>query len=310
MGDEKGFAAMLSRLSPTRLGIALMLLGMLMFSVNDVIGKWLVATYPVVQVLAIRSLAAMAILLVLIWRSGGFKTLIQVERPGLQATRVALSSLEVAMFYTAVVYLPLADVMTYWLAAPIYVAALSPFLLGERVGWRRWTAIVIGFIGVVIALDPSSATLSTPALISIVGSLCFAFMVMSGRSLRGTPDLTLVFWQTIGAALVGLVGLPFFGFVTPSVGDFALLSLLGIVAMVAHVCVNRSLKLADASTVIPFQYTLLIWAVVFGYLVFGDIPRPAVIIGGAIIVASGLFIFFREKKVKGEATGMAGEDVV
>jgi drug/metabolite transporter (DMT)-like permease len=252
----------------------------------------------------------MAILLVLIWRAGGFKTLIQVERPGLQATRVALSSLEVAMFYAAVVYLPLADVMTYWLAAPIYVAALSPFLLGEKVGWRRWTAIVIGFIGVVIALDPSSATLSAPALISIVGSLCFAFMVMSGRSLRGTPDLTLVFWQTIGAALVGIVGLPFFGFVTPSVGDFALLSLLGIVAMAAHVCVNRSLKLADASTVIPFQYTLLIWAVVFGYLVFGDIPRPAVIIGGIIIVASGLFIFFREKKVKGEASGMAGEDVV
>jgi drug/metabolite transporter (DMT)-like permease len=135
-------------------------------------------------------------------------------------------------------------------------------------------------------------------------------MVMSGRSLRGTPDLTLVFWQTIGATVVGLVGLPFFGYVPPSAGDFALLSMLGIVAMLAHVCVNRSLKLADASTVVPFQYTLLIWAVVFGYLVFGDIPRAAVLIGGLIIVASGLFIFFREKKVKGEATGMAGEDVV
>lgn len=301
---------MLAQWSPARLGIALMLVGMLMFSINDVVGKWLVATYPVVQVLAIRSIAALIILVVLIWRSAGFRSLFQVERPRLQFARVAISSLEVALFYAAVVYLPLADVMTYWLAAPIYVAALSPFLLGERVGWRRWTAIVIGFIGVVIALDPSSATLSAPALISIAGSLCFAFLVMSGRSLRGTPDLTLVFWQTIGAALVGIVGLPFFGYVPPTAGDFALLSMLGIVAMIAHVCVNRSLKLADAATVVPFQYTLLIWAVVFGYFVFDDIPRAAVLIGGAIIVASGLFIFFREKKVKGEATGLGGEDVV
>lgn len=282
--------------STARLGIAVMLLGILLFSLNDVMGKWLVATYSVGQVLLIRSAAALVILLPFLWRDG-VRPLFRVERPGMQALRVVLSSAEVYCFYFAVIYLPLADVMTYWLAAPIYVAALSPLLLGEKVGWRRWTAIVLGFGGVIVALEPSAATLSAPALVSIFGSLCFAFMMLSGRALRGTPDRTLVFWQMAGAGVVGLAAAPF-GWTAPTGFDLSLLALLGVVAMVAHVCVNRSLKLADAATVAPFQYTLLLWAVVFGYLVFGDVPRPAVMIGGAIIVAAGLFILFRERKLK------------
>lgn len=282
--------------STARLGIMVMLLAMLLFTLNDVMGKWLVATYSVGQVLLIRSAAALVVLAPFLWK-GGIRPLLSVERPGMQALRTILSSLEVYCFYFAVISLPLADVMTYWLAAPIYVAALSPFLLGERVGWRRWTAIMIGFVGVVVALEPSAATLTAPALISILGSLCFAFMMLSGRALRGTPDMTLVFWQLAGAGILGLVTAPF-GWVTPSGFDFMLLALLGLVAMVAHMCVNRALKLADAATVSPFQYTLLFWAVLFGWLVFGDLPRPAMLVGAAIIVAAGLFIFLREQMVR------------
>jgi drug/metabolite transporter (DMT)-like permease len=278
-----------------RLGIAVMLFGILLFSLNDVMGKWLVATYSVGQVLLIRSAAALIILIPFIWSAGAI-TLFRVERPKLQALRVVFSTAEVFCFYAAVVYLPLADVMTYWLAAPIYVAALSPFLLGERVGWRRWTAIAIGFIGVLVALQPSAATLTLPALISILGSLAFAFMMLSGRALRGTPDTTLVFWQMAGAGVAGIVIAPF-TWVQPTGFDLGLIALLGVVAMAAHVCVNRSLKLADAATVTPFQYTLLFWAVLFGWLVFGDVPRPAMLLGALIIVAAGLFIFFRGRKV-------------
>jgi len=287
-----------------RLGIAVMLFGILLFSLNDVMGKWLVATYSVGQVLLIRSAAALIILIPFIW-SAGIITLVRVERPKLQALRVAFSTAEVFCFYAAVIYLPLADVMTYWLAAPIYVAALSPFLLGERVGWRRWTAIALGFIGVLVALQPSAATLTLPALISILGSLAFAFMMLSGRALRGTPDTTLVFWQIVGAGLAGIVIAPF-TWVQPGAFDFTLIALLGVVAMAAHVCVNRSLKLADAATVTPFQYTLLFWAVLFGWLVFDDIPRPAMLIGAAIIIAAGLFIFFRGRRV----AELAGRDPV
>ena len=279
-----------------RLGIAIMLAGMLLFALNDVMGKWLVATYSVGQVLLIRSVAALIILTPFVWKAG-LRALINVERPGMQALRVLFSSAEVYCFYFAVSYLPLADVMTYWLAAPIYVAALSPFLLGEHVGWRRWCAIVVGFCGVIVALEPSAATLTAPALISILGSFAFAFMLLSGRTLRGTPDTVLVFWQMAGAGLAGLATAPL-GWVTPSAPDFMLLALLGVVAMVAHVCVNRALKLADAATVAPFQYTLLFWAIVFGWLVFADIPRPAMLVGAAIIVVAGLFIFFREQRAK------------
>lgn len=277
-------------------GVALMLLGMFLFSANDVLGKWLVSTYSVGQVLLIRSAVALVVLVPFLWRIG-LASLVRIERPGLQAVRMVLSAVEVACFYSAVRHMPLADAMTYWLAAPIYVAALSPFLLGERVGWRRWSAITVGFAGVVVALEPSSASFSASAAYALAGSLAFALMMVTGRSLRGTPDAALVSWQIVGALVFGAAIAPA-QWVPPTGPDFLLLGLLGIVSMGAHVCVNRSLKLAPAATVTPFQYTLLLWAIVFGWIVFGDVPRPAVLAGGAIIVAAGLYIFFREQKLR------------
>lgn len=278
-------------------GPAVMLLGMLLFAMNDAMGKWLVASYGLGQVILIRSIAALLVLAPFLWVAG-LKPIVEAERPWLQVTRVVLSTLELFCFYYAVMYLPLADVMTYWLAAPIYVAAAAPFLLGEKVGWRRWTAIAIGFIGVVITLEPSSAMFSAPALISIIGTAAFAFMMLSGRSLRGTPDKTLVLFQTAGAAVVGLFAAPFGWAPIASVNEFLLLGLLGIVAMSAHMLVNRALKISDAATVAPLQYTLLLWAVVFGYFFFGEVPRLTMIVGATLIVGSGLFIFFREQQLK------------
>ncbi|WP_296015737.1 DMT family transporter [uncultured Agrobacterium sp.] len=290
----------LRQLSPTGLGVAVMLFGMVLFALNDAMGKFLVSTYSLGQVIAVRSIAAVIILLPIVWRAG-LPKLVNVERPGLQAARVFFSTAELFCFYFAVAALPLADVMTYWLAAPIYVAALSPFLLGEKVGWRRWTAIGIGFVGVLIALKPSSASLTSAAFFSILGSAAFAFMMLSGRQLRNTPDTVLAFWQIIGAGLAGIVAI----LVTPSGWipiqsgfDLSLLALLGIVAMTAHVLVNRALKLADAATVAPLQYTLLLWAVIFGWLIFGDVPQISIVIGAGLIVLSGLYIFFRENAVK------------
>ena len=282
--------------SAARSGVLLMLLGMLMFSLNDVMGKWLVSTYSVGQVVFIRSIAALIVLAPFLWFNGPAK-IVQVDRPWLQAARVILSTAEVFAFYFAVVYLPLADVMTYWLAAPIYVAAISPFVLKEPVGWRRWTAIIVGFVGVVIALEPSSQALTPQAIISILGSMFFAFMLLLGRSLRGTPDTTLVFWQIVGAGLAGLVAVSF-EWTPVSLRDLVLLALLGVVAMLAHVLVNRALKVADAATVAPLQYTMLFWAIVFGWLVFGDVPRISMLVGSGFIIASGLFIFFREQQLK------------
>jgi drug/metabolite transporter (DMT)-like permease len=288
------FARVPDATGAARLGIVLMLLGMALFALNDAMGKWLVATYSVGQVVLIRSAFALAIL-VLLLRGVGIASVFRVERPGVQAARVVFSTAEVFCFYAAVTVLPLADAMTFWLAAPIYVAALAPFLLGERVGKLRWIAIAIGFVGVVVALGPTGAVSPFATAVALAGSLSFALMILTGRTLRGTPDKTLVFWQTAGALLAGLLVAPF-AWVSPGGLDFLLLGLLGIVAMVAHLCVNRALKLADAAMVAPFQYTLLPWAILFGWLFFADMPRPAMLAGAAIIVASGLFIFFREQR--------------
>ncbi len=290
----------LRKLSPTGLGVAVMLLGMLLFALNDAMGKWLVATYSLGQVVLIRSAAALVILVPILWR-GGLASVVKVERPSLQAARVFFSTAELFCFYFAVKALPLADVMTYWLAAPIYVAALSPFLLGEKVGWRRWTAIAIGFVGVVIALKPSSASLTSAALFSILGSAAFAFMMLSGRQLRNTPDTVLAFWQIVGAAVAAVVAVaaaPSGWAPIQSAFDLSLLCMLGVVAMTAHVLVNRALKLADAATVAPLQYTLLLWAVIFGWMFFGDVPQASIVAGAGLIVLSGLYIFFRENTLK------------
>ncbi len=275
------------------LGIALMAGGIFLFAVNDALGKWLVATYTVGQVLLIRSAAAFVVLVPMIRRdAASFRT---APRWGLQVLRGVFATVEVGCFYWAVAYMPLADVMTYYLAGPIFVTAIAGTVLREPVGWRRWAAVLIGFCGVLVALRPGSATLAWPALIALAGSFTFSLSMITTRSLRGTSDTVLVTTQTVGALAFGAVLAPFH-WVTPQWRDLALLALLGIVAMAAHMCVNRSLILAPASTVVPYQYTTIIWAVLFGYLVFGDVPNAAMLAGAAIIIAAGLFIFLREQR--------------
>lgn len=276
-------------------GILLMLGGILLFAVNDVMGKWLVATYTVGQLLLIRSIAALVVLAPFIRREG-VSAFRDAPRPGLQILRVVFSTLEVAGFYWAVSYLPLADVMTYYLAGPIYVTAISALFLGEKVGWRRWLAVSIGFVGVVIALRPTTASFSWPAMIALAGSFAFSLLMIVTRQVRGTSDTVLVTWQTVAALAFGAVLAPFH-WVTPSLRDFLLLALLGVVAMIAHVCVNRSLKLAPASVVVPYQYSMIVWGIVFGFVVFGDVPDISMLIGAAIIIGAGLYIFLREQRL-------------
>jgi len=278
-------------------GIALMLLAVWMFSFGDALGKYIVATYSVGQLLLLRAAASLFLLSPAIWRQRA--ALRTIQRPGLQLVRVVLSTLEVAAFFIAAVYLPLADVITYYLAAPIFVTAASAIFLGEKVGWRRWSAIIVGFVGVMIALRPSTQAVTWPAMIALAGSASFAALMIITRSLRGTPDIVLTSAQFCGTLVFGLVAAPF-GWLTPSLPDLGLFVLAGCISICAAMCVNRSLKLAPASVVVPYQYTMIIWAVIFGYIVFGDIPSTAMLIGAAVIIAAGLYIFLRERALTRE----------
>src|SRR5690606_38152723 len=225
-----------------------------MFALNDAMGKWLVASFSVGQVVLIRSIGAFIVLGPMIARKGA-GNLVRIERRDLQFLRVVATTLDTALFYAAVVYLPLADVMSFYMAGPIYVAALSHFLLGEKVGWRRWTAILLGFCGVLIMLKPSSEAFSLSSTFALVGSFGFAIAIILSRRLRGTSDTSLVTWQTIGSLLVG-GALTLGGWQTPSAFDLGAMLLLGIVSCVAFLLVTRALKLAPASTLAPLHYTL------------------------------------------------------
>jgi drug/metabolite transporter (DMT)-like permease len=274
-----------------------MLAGIALFSINDALGKWLLATYSVGELLLVRSAAALMLLAPFVGRVG-IAAFTSGPSVRLQIVRVVLSTLEVSMFFWAVSYLPLADTVTFYLAGPIYVTALSVILLGEKVGWRRWNAVIVGFIGVVLALRPSAASFTLPAMIALTGSVFFAFLMITTRLLREIPNTILIAGQIGGTLLFGAAIAPF-QWVTPSPRDFALLSLFGVISIVALACVNLSLKLAPASVVVPYQYTLIVWAIVLGYVVFADVPDVFTLSGAMIIIAAGLYIFWREQ-IQGE----------
>lgn len=282
-------------------GIGLMVLGMFIFSLNDALGKWLAATYTVAQILLFRSLAA-SIVLVPVLRVSGLRRAMWMSRPWLECLRLFLATAETICFYAAVAVLPLADAVTYYLAGPIYVTLIAALFLGERVGWRRWTAVVVGFGGVLLALQPTSGLFGWHAMIAFAGSVIYALFMVVTRMQRGTPDTIMAAWQIWTGLLFGVATAWWHWTPIDAPGDILLLGLLGIVALFAIVCVNRALAYAPASVVVPYQYTMIVWAIVFGYVFFGELPDLATLLGAAIIVGAGLFIFFRERKVSGRTS--------
>ncbi len=277
-------------------GIGLMLAGFVLFSANDALAKWMVGIYPPGQMLLIRSIASIVVISPFVLRAG-IRSLLEVEHPWLHVLRVVFATAEVLFFYWAVSGLALADTITYYLAGPIYVTVLAAFFLNERIGWRRWSAVAVGFVGVLIALKPSSGVFNYHALVAFGGSILYALFLVVTRRLRETRDLTLAAWQTVGTLIAGVALAPLDWRPFVHTQDIPMLAMLGVTALIAIVAVNRSLRLAPASVVVPYQYTMIIWAALFGYFVFGDVPSWQVIVGAAIIVGAGLYIFFREQIV-------------
>ena len=274
-------------------GIGYMLVAVFLFGATSAVGKWLVAKYPVGEFLFLRSVATLLLLTPFIWRAGK-AAFMNAPRPGMQALRITLASIEIPMFFWAVSHMPLADAQTFYLAGPIYVTALSVLLLREHVGWRRWTAVLVGFIGVVIALRPSAASLTLPALIALTGSGMYALLMIVTRTLRDTDVTVLMTTQTLGILLLGAVAAPF-AWIAPDPNDILVFLAVGASSVISQFCVVRALKLADASVVVPYQYTLIVWAVVFGWQMFGELPDGYTATGAVFIVAAGLYIFWREK---------------
>jgi drug/metabolite transporter (DMT)-like permease len=279
----------------TLIGIGLALFSVFLFTINNALGKLTVATLPIGEFMFLRSLVSIVWLAPFCWRAGRaqFRA---APKPGLQLLRVVTSIAEIATFYWAARHLPLADILIFWLAAPIYVTALSALLLGEKVGWRRWTAVLVGFFGVILVMRPSAASITWPALVGFLGGVLFAGGIMLTRFLRDTADIVLLTINVSGLLLAGLVTLPF-AFAIPTPRESAILLAMGTFAVIGSLYFIRALRLAPASVIAPYKNTALVWGALSGYLIFGEVPDMIAIVGAAIIVGASLYIFLRERKL-------------
>jgi len=284
-----------SRPQDAMAGIGLTALSFFVFSGANVAAKWVMTDFPVGETLFVRSAVTLLLLAPFLrWRD--FAIMRAVGHPGLHLLRMGGSVVDSSSYYWAISALPLADVSAIYLASPIYVTGMSALFLGERVGWRRWLAVLVGFTGVVIALRPSGATLSVHALVALMGSLCFSVSVVATRRLRGVPNTLLVASQV--AALLLVTAATALDWVWPTPLQAGLMVLAAAAAMGGFLLMNRGLQLALASVVTPFQYTSIVWAVVLGYLVFGDVPGTATLTGAAVIIGAGVFIVLRERRAR------------
>ena len=267
--------------------------GIFLFAVNDALGKWLVADFPVGQLIALRSIGAAFFLIPLLWRAR--LGLLTSGHPWLHVIRILCMTADSFAFYFATKLLPLADVMTFYLAAPLLIMGLSALVLGETVSAMRWMAGGVGFCGVVLALDPSGSALSASALVALAGSLMFALGIIATRKLRHTEWQMLVAQQFFGAGLIGAVTCPF-AWTQPSLIDLLLMLAIGSISMLCFIGINKALTLAEASVLAPLHYTSIAWAALFGWMVWGDVPSPRLQYGIALIVGSGLFVWFWERR--------------
>jgi len=224
------------------------------------------------------------------------------RRPWLQVGRSALLLLSTALNFFALRYLQLDEALSILFSTPFIVAVLCGPLLGEWVGWRRWTAISVGFFGVLLVARPGLGGLHPAAILSVGSAICYALYVIATRLLARTDSSeTTLFYSNLVGALAMLPVVPFV-WTTPRSGFIVVLMvLIGAFGSFGHYLLILGHRLAPASTLAPFIYTQMVWTTTLGFLVFGDVPHHWTIVGGLIVVSSGLYLLNRERKV-GTAT--------
>jgi len=283
------------RSSTASLGVALYLAGVFLFALNDALGKWLVRDYGVWQVMLLRLFGAA---LVLGPMAAALRPpLLRVRDPSLQILRVLCITADTSSFYAATRFMPLADVMTFYMASPLIVTALSASLLGEKVERFRWIAVCIGFLGVAIALRPTPQLFSWAAPLALFGATAFALGQILTRRLRGSHWLQLTVWQFAGGGLIGAAAVPL-AWTPPNAFDLGLMALVGVVAMICYIFITRALALARAAVLAPLQYSAILWASLMGFVVWRDVPGWPIILGNAVIVAGGLFLLANGRREK------------
>jgi drug/metabolite transporter (DMT)-like permease len=279
----------------TAKAIGMVVFEILLFTVMDTLAKSLSARYPVSQVIWARYFFQFALMLLLVPRIGALG-LVRTTRLGTHILRGLLLAFSTICMITAISMVPLADAYTITFIAPLLVTVFSIPLLGERVGWRRWSAVVAGFAGVLIVIRPGLGTPHWALLLPLLTAVGFALYQILTRKVSAVPGETAfamlfhVAW--IGSAIVS-AAMPF---VWQPVAPFDWLPMVAMGALggLGHLILIRALTVESASLLAPFAYSQIVWALILGYLVFGDVPDVWMLLGGAVIIASGLYVFYRE----------------
>jgi drug/metabolite transporter (DMT)-like permease len=277
-------------------GILFLLAALVLLPIMDGCAKLLSQRLSVFEITWARYTIHWVLLLPLLLARYGWRAF-KPARLGMQLARSAMLLVGTVLFFFGLAYMPVADTLALFFVSPLVATALSPWILGEKVGQRRYAAVLIGFIGALIIFRPGIGVFRWPALFPFASGFCYAFYALWTRQLAGSaaPLITAGFTALVGA-LATSVTAPLF-WVMPTAGEAGLMLAIGLIAAIGHYLLIRAYERAPASLLAPFGYFEIIMAVVVGLVLFGDFPDLWTWVGIAVLVGSGLYISLRERKL-------------
>ena len=282
--------------TPIKPLLAFVLMGtaVLCFSLVDATAKWMTLGYDPWQIVAVSRVVPLVVAMALAYRRTGSAFNFYTVFPKVQILRAALTIPMIWCFFTGLSLMSLAEAITIAFAAPLFITALSRPILGEQIGRRRWSAVAIGFIGILVALRPGFGGLGIGPILVIISAFAYALsMVLLRRFAGQEPTHNILFYSAIGAFVVGgFNAIPIW--IKPDAVDWGLLLLVGVWGVFGSYAVIRAYRLGEASMLAPLEYTALIWSIMFDLWLFNLTPVPAVLLGAAIVIASNVYIAHRE----------------
>ena len=285
-------------LSKNQLGFFYMFISVCAFSLMDVLVKWSDA-YPVGQVLFFRGFCGIIPILFLIPRDR-FLDFYKTTRPLLHFKRCLSGLIALVAIFIALRNLPLATVVSITFAAPIFTTIFSIFLLNEKVGLYRWLAVFVGFVGIIVITEPGFSSLNFYYIYPIIFCLGLSYVAIAIRKLSTTEPVWLIsFFFSFSIAILGLLSL-FQGWVMPNLLDLFLLSMVGILGGLANLWLSQSYKYSEVSLVTPLKYLALVFAIIFGYFIWSEVPTLKTLIGALLVILSSFIIFRREMTLKNQ----------
>jgi drug/metabolite transporter (DMT)-like permease len=316
-------------------GAAILVFGLFLFSIQDIIIKYFSGDYSVLQIVFVRGLIAMVLLLMMFRLMRDSISLVS-KRPFMMLCRGLMGFSSYTCYYLAVAAMPLAEVASITFTMPLFVTAMSALILRENVGIRRWAAVIMGFVGVLIMLSPSGEFNGLAVIFAFLAAITYASQTILTRFL-GSHDHALtiafnaIFVFTVVSGVLSLLmlsdiisvtsshpSLAFFGrdWAMPTGFDLLLMLVIGLIAAIGFYCLSQAYVVSEASAIAPFEFTYILWAVVFGYLFWQEVPGFTTFIGILVLISSNLYIWYRERQIglsetavlPVQATGIASQE--